>query len=83
MLAAVNATGFEDAVPGMAERGDLPLLQDTAAADVWGAWAVEYRDVVLLDRENRRVAVFNLTVHDLAQPAEYAALKQLLLDALE
>jgi hypothetical protein len=82
-LAAVNATGFEDAVPGMAERGDLPLLQDTAAADVWGAWAVEYRDVVLLDRENRRVAVFNLTVHDLAQPAEYAALKQLLLDALE
>ncbi|MCK6550358.1 hypothetical protein L6R52_31265 [Myxococcota bacterium] len=82
MLGAINGAGYEDAVPGMAERGNIPLLQDTAAANVWGAWAAAYRDVVILDRENRRIAVFNLTVHDLGQPDQYAALKQLLVDAL-
>ncbi|MEW5739988.1 MAG: hypothetical protein AB1938_13735 [Myxococcota bacterium] len=59
----------------------LPWLQDRADVDVWRAWAVEYRDVIILDADNQRVGVYNLTLHDLSQPANQAALKQLLLDA--
>lgn len=67
---------------GMSERGPLPILQDTAADDVWGKWVVTYRDVVVLDRENKRIAVFNLTVNDLGVPANYQALDMILRDAL-
>ena len=55
---------------------------------VWGAWRVNnlrpeqpgvtYRDVIVLDRENRAVAVYNLTEHSLGDPANYAALKDIL-----
>lgn len=58
---------------------DLPWLQDDAQVDAWGAWEVEYRDLVVLDRENRPVGVFNLTEHNLQVPAEYAALRDMLL----
>ncbi len=53
------------------------------AEDVWTKWAPIYRDVVILDPENRKVAVYNLTVHDLGVAANYAELKQLLVDASE
>lgn len=59
----------------------LPWLQDTPEVDAWGLWRVTWRDVVILDRENRPVAVYNLTVHDLADPGSYAELKALLLTA--
>lgn len=59
----------------------LPWLQDRADVDVWGAWQVEYRDVVIRDATGARVGVYNLTLHDLADPANQAALKQRLLDA--
>jgi len=62
-------------------RRDLPWLQDTARDDVWGSWDVAYRDLVILDADNRKVAVFNLTEHNLDDPAEVDALRQLLLDA--
>ncbi len=50
---------------------------------MWGRWEVDYRDVVVLDRWNQPVAVFNLNPgqHDLADPADYAALRALLLSA--
>jgi hypothetical protein len=70
--------GFESSVPDMGMQGDLPILQDTAAAAVWTAWAVTYRDVVILDRDNRQVTVYNLTVNDLSNPANYDTLKTLL-----
>lgn len=34
---------------------------------------------MILDAQNRKVGVFNLTEHDLQKPDEYAALKALLL----
>lgn len=80
-LVGVNGAGFESGVPLMVEGRTIPLLQDTVEADVWTAWAVEYRDVILLDRENVPVGVFNLTEHDLAQMGEFAALKGMLIDA--
>jgi len=57
----------------------IPWLQD-AGDRVHASWEPIYRDVVILDPQNRKVAVFNLTVHDLQKPDEYDALKALLLD---
>ena len=80
-LLGVNGAGYEAGVPEMIDGRVLPLLQDTAEDDVWGAWQVVYRDVVILDRDNAPVGVFNLTEHDLADAADYAALKTMLIDA--
>jgi len=52
----------------------LPWLQDTEQQDVWHSWEVRFRDVVFLDAQNRPVAVFNLTDHNLSEEAEYDSL---------
>lgn len=65
----------------MAALGDLPLVQDDATAAVVTQWAANYRDVVILDGNNEQVGVLNLTTHDLSDPANYAALRALLIGA--
>ena len=80
-LLGVNGAGHEAGVPVMTEGRVIPVLQDTAEVDAWTAWGVEYRDVIILDRENAPVGVFNLTAHDLSQMGEYVTLKGMLLDA--
>jgi hypothetical protein len=59
----------------------LPWLQDTPAVNAWGLWNVTFRDVVVLDSENKQVAVYNVTVHNLADPINYEELKAILLAA--
>jgi hypothetical protein len=59
----------------------LPWLQDTPAVNAWGLWNVTYRDVVVLDGENKQIAVYNVTVHPLSDAANYAELKAILLNA--
>jgi len=71
---------------GMTDGRDIPWLQDDDAngdgdSDVWAAWNVTYRDVIILDGENRQVGVYNLTIHDLYYPQNYATLRQMLVDA--
>jgi hypothetical protein len=73
-----NQIGADGGVPGMTVGRDLPLTQDTVAENVWVDWAVDYRDVIVLDVDNIPVAVYNLTTNDLADPANYAELKQIL-----
>ncbi len=68
------ASGVELAVEG----NSIPLLQDTTRVGSWELWQVTYRDVVILDAENERVAVYNLTTHNLENPDDYAALLALL-----
>ena len=80
-ILGVNAPDETAGVPDMVAGRTLPLLQDEVAVDVGGLWDVTPRDVVVLDPSGRVYAVYNLTVHDLAVPANYAELKQLLLDA--
>jgi hypothetical protein len=80
-ILGVNAVYNEGANGLMTAGRDLPWLQDTPAADAWTAWAVQWRDVVVLDRANNRVHVYNLTTHDLGNPAHYAALKSVLVAA--
>ena len=77
----MNLPGLEDYVDDMGANGDLPILQDTVTDDVWGAWGAVWRDVVILDPDNKRTTVYNLTTYDLADVANRDALKQLLLDA--
>ncbi len=74
-ILGVNQAGAESGIGAMCNGRDLPLLQDTAEAGVWASWGVIYRDVVILDAENRVVAVYNLTRLDLSQQANYATLK--------
>lgn len=79
-ILGVNETGLESGNPAITSGRVLPWLQDTAAQNVWQSWAVTYRDVVVLDAQNFPVAVYNVTTHDLGDPAKYAALKTLLID---
>jgi len=80
-ILGVNGIGLESGNAGMTQGRVLPWLQDVQATDAWTQWAVEYRDVVVLDGQNRPVAVYNLTVHDLGDPTNYATLKSILVDA--
>ena len=59
----------------------LPWLQDTVQDAVWDHWGVTWRDVRILDSQNRLHAVYNLTVHDLALEANRSDLKVLFLSA--
>ena len=82
-LLGVNGIGLESGNAGVTAGRTIPWLQDVPAEDVWTKWAPTYRDVVVLDGENRKVGVYNLTVHDLGVPANAAELKQMLVDASE
>ena len=77
----MNADGHAGGLDSAASVADLPLLQDDDEAQVWDRWNATWRDVHVVDAANERVAVFNLTDHDLADPANYATLKALLMDA--
>lgn len=77
-IVGVNETGQESGNAVMTTGRDLPWLQETAAQPVWGPWAVTWRDVVILDRNNRKVGVYNLTLHPLSDPANYLELKVML-----
>jgi hypothetical protein len=80
-ILGVNGIGQESGNAAICAGRDLPWLQDQAAVDAWTLWAVNYRDVFVLDDQNRVITVYNLTSHDLAQPANYAELKSILLAA--
>lgn len=61
----------------------IPWLQDTSQANVWNNWAVVYRDVRILDAQNRLVGVYNLTANDLGIAANREALKNMFLQAAQ
>lgn len=77
-ILGLNETGQESGNSAIVVDNTIPWLQDTAAQDVWSDWDVTYRDVIVLDDENKVAGVFNLTDHDLSNPAEYNALKAML-----
>lgn len=77
-ILGVNAAGLEAGNAAVIVNKDLPWLQDTSAVSAWTLWGVEWRDVVILDAANRKVGVYNLTVHDLADPNNYLDLKGML-----
>jgi hypothetical protein len=82
-ILGVNATGLESGNDAMTAGRTLPWLQPATDQDVWTPWQVEYRDVVILGPGNERLGTFNLTLHDLSDPANYAALKNQLVEAAD
>lgn len=70
----------------MANR-TTPWLQDgdsngNQTSDVWyDRWDVTYRDVMILNGQNEMVDVYNLTSNDLGVAANYATMRDKLLDA--
>ncbi len=82
-ILGINQVGQERDNDLNCEGRDIPWLQETTTALAWVPWDVNYRDVIILDEANRRIAAFNLTSNNLATDANYQALKTLLLEAAE
>jgi len=82
-ILGVNQVGQESQNELNCEGRDIPWLQETATSLVWVPWDVVYRDVVLVDGNNKRVAAFNLTDNSLAVAANYEALRAMLLELVE
>ena len=85
-ILGVNEIGHESGNSQIIDGRDLPWLQDIddngdGASDTWDSWDVTFRDVVITDAQNEKVAVYNLTNNDLAIPANFAELKQLLIES--
>jgi len=80
-ILGVNGIALESGNDAMCQGRVLPWLQDDVPNDVWTAWGVAFRDVVVVDEQNRRLFAYNLTDYDLAVAENYAELKALLLDA--
>lgn len=76
----VNQIGHEGGNAGICNGRTIPWLQEVSGSLVWTPWNVSYRDVVILDEQNEVAAVFNLTVHNLADSTNFAALRALLLE---
>jgi len=63
----VNEVGYEDTNDLMCDGVDLPWLQDTSEVSLWGGlWAVNYRDVIIVDTEGQYLETFNLSGQSLA-----------------
>jgi hypothetical protein len=77
VIHGINEVGHETGNPLITQNRDLPWLQDTVTEDVWTAWGITFRDVVILDENNVPIAVYNLTLNDLNDPLKYAELKAL------
>ena len=80
-IVGINRSGSESGNAGMMAGRTLSLLQDNEDDQVWPQWQAAWRDVIVLDRRNARIAVFNLTQHGLHDADNYAALKAMLLEA--
>ncbi len=65
----------------MTDGRDLPWLQQEADTDVWTNWSVTYRDVIIIDSDNRVTDIYNPTDQTLANGGNYAALKALMVNA--
>ena len=78
-ILGINQVGYESGNASITNGQDLPWLQETPTVDVWSAWQIIYRDVVVVGPDNRVVEVFNLTQNDLGVAEDCAALKDLLL----
>ena len=85
-LLGVNEKGQEPGNPSATAGRVLPWLQDVDAnadgkSDVFASWQVALRDVVILDGSNAKVNLYNLNSHDLANAANFATLRGMLVDA--
>ncbi len=79
-LLGINAVGYESGNDSITSGRVLPWMQDTEEIDVWGSWAVTWRDVVLVNGAGEKAGVYNLTEHSLATAENYEELKNWLVE---
>ncbi|UCE01384.1 MAG: hypothetical protein JSW67_08755 [Candidatus Latescibacterota bacterium] len=82
-ILGVNEAGHESGNDAISNGRDLPWLQEGGGHSVWTQWQVTYRDVILLDAENKPTTIYNLTEHSLANASDYDTLKSLLRQAAQ
>lgn len=78
-ILGVNEMGLESGNAENCAGRTIPWLQETIDHPCWTPWAATWRDVIILDRENQRAGLFNLTPHDLGSEANYDTLKAMIL----
>ena len=78
-ILGLNAVGQESGNGDITAGRTLPWLQDTHSQDVWTRWKVTWRDVIVLDGDNKVAGIYNLTEHNLATAANYDSLKAFLM----
>jgi hypothetical protein len=79
-LASINKIDAESGISSLTADMNLPVVQDTDELGVWAEWDVVWRDVVLVDADNRYVATYNLTEHNLSDADNYETLKGMFVD---
>lgn len=67
----INAVGLEAGNAEVCADNDIGWLQPMAGQEVWTEWGITMRDLVILDEDNIVIAIYNLTEHSLADPANY------------
>jgi len=82
-ILGMNQAGYTSGNGLVTQLGDVPWLQDTVDENAWGAWAPVYRDVIIVDENNQRVGVYNLTTHNLATASDFQDLKSIILAEAE
>ena len=80
-ILGINEIGFDSGNPLISSAGDLPMLQDVEDVNIWEAWDVTYRDVVIVGPDGKKVGVFNLTENNLNDESVFAELRDMLLEA--
>jgi len=82
-ILGINLQGLEAYNASYCVGLSVPWLQDTSAENVWGDWHAQWRDVIILDKQNQPILTYNLFDHDLSVPANYTELKNALLTAAQ
>jgi len=80
-IIGINEMGHSSGLETAYAERTLPLLQDDETQRVWEKWDVTYRDVIVLDGENKKVGVLNLTENSLAEEENKATMEDLFLTA--
>lgn len=80
-IIGINQIGAETGMTDVALMSTLPVVNDDTNENVWTDWGAQWRDVKILNANNEIVTTYNLTTYNLADQANYDALKQLFIDA--
>ena len=79
MLGVNIPTGGTNALMYAGKR--TSWIRDTSVLKIQESWGAAYRDVVVLDANNRTVGVINVTINDLRVEANKTAMKNLIISA--
>ena len=82
-LLSINKIAAESGVASFNTTHNLPMVQDDTDQLIWDAWQGNWRDVYILDKENKLIEIYNLTEHNLNDPLNYEELKSKLITAAE